>query len=86
MKTATEEDDQEDEFAWVTTLTEQEWIISEDEDQKHEIPEVLAMEALELGATAEQDQGTHKWSMEVDHKVWCLSRSPMVDPRDTTQD
>jgi len=33
MKTATEEDDQEDELAWVTPLTEQEWIIGEDEDQ-----------------------------------------------------
>ena len=33
MKTATEEDDQEDELAWVTALTEQEWIISEDEGQ-----------------------------------------------------
>ena len=53
MKTATEEDDQEDELEWVTTLTEQEWIISEDEDQSHAIPEVL-----QLGATAWQDQGT----------------------------
>ena len=51
MKIATEEVDQEDE--WVTTLTEQEWIISEDEDQGHAIPEVL-----QLGATAWQDQGT----------------------------
>ena len=33
-------------------MTEKEWIISEDEDQGHAIPEVLAMEALELGATA----------------------------------
>ena len=41
MKTATEEDDQEDELAWVTTLTEQEWIISEDEGQSHATPEVL---------------------------------------------
>ena len=53
MKTATEEDDQEDELAWVTTLTEQEWIIREDEDQSHAIAEVL-----QLGATAWQDQGT----------------------------
>ena len=53
MKTATEEDDQEDELEWVTTLTEQEWIIREDEDQSHAIPEVL-----QLGATAWQDQGT----------------------------
>ena len=53
----------------MTTLTEQEWIISEDEYQNHEVPEVLAMEALELGATAWQDQGTQKWSMAVDHKV-----------------
>ena len=54
MKTATEEDDQEDELERLTTLTEQEWIISEDEDQSHTIPEVLQ----QLGATAGQDQGT----------------------------
>ena len=53
MKTATEEDDQEDELEWVTTLKEQEWIISEDEDQRYAIPEVL-----QLGATAWQNQGT----------------------------
>ena len=53
MKTATEEDDQEDEFAWVTTLTEQEWIISEDENQSPATPGVL-----QLGATAGQGQGT----------------------------
>ena len=53
MKTATEEDDQEDELAWVTILTEQEWIISEDEDQSHATPEVL-----QLGATA----GQGEWS------------------------
>ena len=50
-------------------MTEKEWIISEDEDQSPAIPEVLAMEALELGATAWQDQGTQKWSMAVDRKV-----------------
>ena len=35
QKTSTEEDHHEDELAWVTTLTEKEWIISEDEDQSH---------------------------------------------------
>ena len=64
-----EEGDQEDVLAWVTTLADQEWIFSEDEDQSHSIPEVMAMEALELGATAWQDQGTQKWSMAVDRKV-----------------
>ena len=54
MKTATEEDDQEDELAWVTTLTEQEWIISEDEDQSHATPEVL-----QLGTTAGQGREHH---------------------------
>ena len=54
MKTATDEDDQEDELAWVTTLTEQEWIISEDEDQSHTIPEVL-----QLVATAGQGREHH---------------------------
>ena len=41
MKTTTEKDDQEDELERVTILTEQEWIISEDEDQSHATPEVL---------------------------------------------
>ena len=54
MKTATEEDLQEDELKRVTTLTEQEWIISEDEDQSHATPEVL-----QLVATAGQGQGHH---------------------------
>ena len=54
MKTATEEDYQEDELAWVTTLTEQEWIISEDEDQSHATPEVL-----QLGTTAGQGREHH---------------------------
>ena len=53
MKTATEEGDQEDELEWVTTLTEQEWIISEEEGQSHAKPEVQ-----QLGATAWQDEGT----------------------------
>ena len=48
MKTATQEDDQEDKLEWVTTLTEQEWIISEDEDQTHAIPEVLQLGACLL--------------------------------------
>ena len=56
MKTTTEEDDQEDELKWVTTLTEQEWIISEDEDQSHATPEVL-----QLGATAAQGR-EHQYS------------------------
>ena len=54
MKTATEEDDQEDELERVTTLTEQEWIISEDEDQSHATPEVL-----QLGTTAGQGREHH---------------------------
>ena len=59
MKTATEEDDQEDELERVTTLTEQEWIISEDEDQSHATPEVL-----QLGATAGQGREHHSWQGE----------------------
>ena len=54
MKTATEEDDQEDELERVTTLTKQEWIISEDEDQSHATPEVLP-----LGTTAGQRREHH---------------------------
>ena len=54
MKAATEEDDQEDELERLTTLTEQEWIISEDEDQSHTTPEVL-----HLGATAGQGREHH---------------------------
>ena len=54
MKTATEEDDQDDELEWVTTLTEQEWIISEDEDQSH-----ATLEVLQLEATAGQGREHH---------------------------
>ena len=53
MKTATEGDHQENELERVTTLTEQEWIMSVDEDQSHATPEVL-----QLGATA----GQGEWS------------------------
>ena len=54
MKTATEEDDEEDELERVTTLIEQERIISEDEDQSHATPEVL-----QLRATAGQGREHH---------------------------
>ena len=54
MKTATEKDDQEDELERVTTLTKQEWIISEDEDQRHATPEVL-----QVGTTVGQGREHH---------------------------
>ena len=48
------DEDQEDELERVTTSTEQEWIISEDEDQSHATPEVQR-----LGATAGQGREHH---------------------------
>ena len=54
MKIVTEEDEQEDELERVTTLTKQEWIISEDEDKSHATPEVL-----QLGTTAGQGREHH---------------------------
>lgn len=43
-----------------------EWLPAEDEVPSAQPSEVLAIEALDLGSTAWEDEGTHKWPLYID--------------------
>eukprot|EP00752_Nemacystus_decipiens_P005076 g4607.t1 len=53
----------EEEDMRLQTPDQREWIVSSDPEQSSIPSEAMAMEALEFGATAWQDQRTQKWSM-----------------------
>ncbi|CAB1106551.1 unnamed protein product [Ectocarpus sp. CCAP 1310/34] len=63
------EDDQEENAMRVRTPDDQEWIISLDENQTSAPSEAMVMEALELGVTVWQDEGTLKWDMTFDRDI-----------------
>ena len=63
------EDIHEDSGDIAMTLDDQEWILSLDDNQSSTPSEVMAMEALELGTTAWQDEGTLKWDLTIDRNV-----------------
>ena len=52
------------------TLNGTEWTISLDDDVQSSLPsEFLAMEALDLGATAWEDARTKQWDMSVTREI-----------------
>jgi len=54
----------------VMTLNGTEWTISLDDDVQSSAPsDVLAMEALDLGATAWEDAGTQQWDMSITREI-----------------
>lgn len=63
------EENRENSCETAMTLDEQEWILSLDDNQSSIPSEVMAMEALELGTTAWQDEGTLKWDLAIDRNV-----------------
>ena len=70
----------------VMTLNGTEWTISLDDDVQSSAPsDVLAMEALDLGATAWEDAGTQQWDMSITREIsvpgGCVQRltSPLQD-------